>query len=106
MYTPHIQPVMQVYWKWLVTKVPLWLAPNLITFIGFVINVVTTLPIIILDSNCNGIVSLSWRKNLTLGSSLNCEDKCKLGSLPYLCTKNETMTPFHVATLTVQIEHI
>ncbi len=27
-----------------------------------------------------------------------------LGSLPYLCTKNETMAPLHVATLTVQGE--
>ncbi len=25
-------------------------------------------------------------------------------SLPYLCTKNETMAPLHVATLTVQRE--
>ncbi len=25
-----------------------------------------------------------------------------IGSLPYLCTKNETMAPLHVATLTVQ----
>ena len=27
-----------------------------------------------------------------------------LGSLPYLCTKNETMAPPHVVTLTVQRE--
>ena len=27
-----------------------------------------------------------------------------LGSLPYLCTKNETMAPLHVATLTAQRE--
>ncbi len=27
-----------------------------------------------------------------------------LGSLPYLCTKNETVAPLHVATLTVQRE--
>ncbi len=27
-----------------------------------------------------------------------------LGSLPYLCTKNETMAPLHVVTLTVQRE--
>ncbi len=28
----------------------------------------------------------------------------KLGSLPYLCTKNKTMAPLHVATLAVQRE--
>ncbi len=27
-----------------------------------------------------------------------------LGSLPYFCTKNETMAPLHMATLTVQRE--
>ncbi len=27
-----------------------------------------------------------------------------LGSLPYLCTKNETMAPLHVDTLTIQRE--
>ncbi len=27
-----------------------------------------------------------------------------IGSLPYLCTKNEAMAPLHVATLTVQRE--
>ncbi len=27
-----------------------------------------------------------------------------LGSLPFLCTKNEIMAPLHVATLTVQRE--
>ncbi len=30
--------------------------------------------------------------------------KYEIGSLPYLCTKNETMVPLHVATLTVKRE--
>lgn len=46
---------MQIYWQWLVTKVPLWVAPNLITFIGLIINVVTTLPIVFLDPNAEGL---------------------------------------------------
>ena len=50
---------MQIYWQWLVTKVPLWVAPNLITFIGLIINVVTTLPIVFLDPNAEGLVSCS-----------------------------------------------
>ncbi len=29
-----------------------------------------------------------------------------IGSLPYLCTKNESMAPLHVSTLTVQRELI
>lgn len=54
---------MQVYWRWVVTKVPLWLAPNLITFIGFLINVFTTIPVLVLDSNAKGLVSIFWWAN-------------------------------------------
>ncbi|XP_078667414.1 cholinephosphotransferase 1-like isoform X4 [Branchiostoma floridae x Branchiostoma belcheri] len=41
--TSAVEPVMQVYWRWLVEKVPLWVAPNLITLVGLIINVVTSL---------------------------------------------------------------
>lgn len=58
----NAQPVMQVFWKWLVTKVPMWLAPNLITFIGLVINILTTLPVILLDYNVEGSVRLKLMK--------------------------------------------
>ncbi|CAH0560792.1 unnamed protein product [Brassicogethes aeneus] len=34
---------LQVYWNWLVAKVPVWLAPNLITILGLVINIITSL---------------------------------------------------------------
>ncbi|XP_013140593.1 PREDICTED: cholinephosphotransferase 1 [Papilio polytes] len=34
---------LQPWWCWLVSKTPLWLAPNLITILGLIINVVTTL---------------------------------------------------------------
>ena len=47
---------MQPYWRWLVTKIPLWVAPNLITFIGLVINVATTLPVVLGDPNMEGLV--------------------------------------------------
>jgi hypothetical protein len=35
----HLQP----WWNWLVSKVPLWLAPNLITASGLLVNILTTL---------------------------------------------------------------
>lgn len=35
--------VLQPWWTWLVGKVPLWLAPNLITILGLLINIITTL---------------------------------------------------------------
>ncbi|KAM4746785.1 cholinephosphotransferase 1 [Rhinophrynus dorsalis] len=38
-----LEPPMQLYWNWLVQKVPLWLAPNTITMVGLVMNVLTTL---------------------------------------------------------------
>ncbi|XP_008545660.1 choline/ethanolaminephosphotransferase 1 isoform X2 [Microplitis demolitor] len=34
---------LQPWWDWLVSKVPLWLAPNLITIVGLIINIATTL---------------------------------------------------------------
>ena len=36
-------PFMQVYWRWLVELLPLWWAPNAITLVGLIINIVTTL---------------------------------------------------------------
>eukprot|EP00055_Hartaetosiga_balthica_P006789 m.22160 g.22160 ORF g.22160 m.22160 type:complete len:377 (-) comp5426_c0_seq1:87-1217(-) len=38
-----LEPGMNVFWKWLVLQMPLWLAPNLITFVGLIINVGTCL---------------------------------------------------------------
>ncbi|XP_076382660.1 choline/ethanolaminephosphotransferase 1 bbc isoform X3 [Megalopta genalis] len=35
--------LLQPWWDWLVSKVPLWLAPNLITILGLIVNIVTTL---------------------------------------------------------------
>lgn len=39
---PYIQP----WWCWLVSKTPLWMAPNLITIIGLVVNIITALILI------------------------------------------------------------
>ncbi|CAH1256458.1 CEPT1 [Branchiostoma lanceolatum] len=38
--------VLQVLWSWLVERLPMWVAPNLLTMAGFVINVVTSLMLI------------------------------------------------------------
>merc|ERR1719430_793226 len=37
-----LDPAMQKYWNWLVTLVPLWVAPNLITIVGLAINILTS----------------------------------------------------------------
>ncbi|XP_063909517.1 cholinephosphotransferase 1-like isoform X2 [Zophobas morio] len=38
--------LLQPYWNWLTSKVPIWLAPNLITILGLVVNIVTALILI------------------------------------------------------------
>lgn len=38
-----LEPFMQGFWCWLVSKVPLWMAPNLITIVGLATNIVSTL---------------------------------------------------------------
>ena len=35
------------YWNWLVTFCPMWVAPNLITIVGLVINIVTSAVLVI-----------------------------------------------------------
>lgn len=48
--------VLQPYWNWLVTQMPMWLAPNLITFIGLILNLTTGVILILnnpdLHSDC------------------------------------------------------
>ncbi|CAH2979154.1 unnamed protein product [Chilo suppressalis] len=41
-----LDPWLQPWWCWLVSKTPLWLAPNLITILGLIVNIVTTLILI------------------------------------------------------------
>ena len=40
------EPFMQVYWRWLVEQIPKTWAPNSITLVGLIINVVSTLILI------------------------------------------------------------
>ncbi|XP_021913070.1 cholinephosphotransferase 1 isoform X5 [Zootermopsis nevadensis] len=38
-----VDPLLQPWWNWLVSKTPLWIAPNLITILGLIVNILTTL---------------------------------------------------------------
>ena len=40
--TSVIEPIMQVFWRWIVEKIPLWWAPNAMTLVGLIINIATT----------------------------------------------------------------
>ncbi|XP_065574181.1 choline/ethanolaminephosphotransferase 1-like isoform X4 [Artemia franciscana] len=42
-----LDPYMQKWWCWLVEQCPMWLAPNLITIVGLLINLVTTLILVL-----------------------------------------------------------
>lgn len=44
-----LDPLMQRFWNWFVTQVPLSIAPNVLTVTGLIVNAVTTL-ILILSS--------------------------------------------------------
>ncbi|KAK7490768.1 hypothetical protein BaRGS_00017997 [Batillaria attramentaria] len=41
--TSLLEPFLQPYWRWLVEQTPLWVAPNLLTIAGLIINIVSTL---------------------------------------------------------------
>ncbi|KAK7791693.1 hypothetical protein R5R35_008712 [Gryllus longicercus] len=41
--TSLLDSLLQPWWNWLVSKLPLWLAPNLITVWGLIVNILTTL---------------------------------------------------------------
>lgn len=41
-----LDPWLQPWWNWVVQRLPLWLAPNLITIVGLIINIVTSLVVI------------------------------------------------------------
>lgn len=42
-----LDPLMQRFWNWFVTKVPLSIAPNVLTVTGLIVNAVTTLILIL-----------------------------------------------------------
>lgn len=42
-----LDPLMQKYWNWFVTLVPLWMAPNLITMAGLIVNILTSLVLVL-----------------------------------------------------------
>ncbi|XP_033251335.1 cholinephosphotransferase 1-like isoform X1 [Drosophila miranda] len=46
-----LDPLLQPWWNWLVGQTPLWLAPNLITIVGLILNIVTTLILICYSPN-------------------------------------------------------
>jgi hypothetical protein len=54
-----LDPFFQPYWRWLVEQVPLYVAPNLITATGLLINVLTSTILMLYSPNATAYVSLS-----------------------------------------------
>lgn len=52
-----LDPVLQVWWRWLVEQMPLWLAPNLLTLMGFVANFIPSLILVYYCPQAVGAVS-------------------------------------------------
>ena len=44
-----LDPWMQRFWNWFVTKIPLWIAPNLLTIVGLIVNALTTIILMVLS---------------------------------------------------------
>ena len=41
-----LEPFLQPWWNWVVSQIPIWLAPNLITITGLAVNIITSLVLI------------------------------------------------------------
>jgi len=69
--------ILNPYWCWLVKKVPLWVAPNLITLSGFMFMVVSVILLLIYGSNWEEVprwVYVCWGINLFIYQSLDAID--------------------------------
>ncbi|CAG7683781.1 unnamed protein product [Allacma fusca] len=50
--TSFLDPLLQPWWNWLVQRVPFWLAPNLITILGLIVNIITSLILVYYSPDC------------------------------------------------------
>ncbi len=53
-----LDPVLQHWWNWLVNQIPFWLAPNLITSLGLLVNVLSSLILVYYSPDCQQPVSV------------------------------------------------
>ena len=48
-----LEPYLQPWWNWVVSQIPIWLAPNLITIMGLFVNIFTSIILIFLKPDHN-----------------------------------------------------
>ena len=63
-----VEQYLQPIWRELVEKLPLWVAPNLITFTGLMVNLVSTAFIVVQDPNGEGKVRRGEGRVFTRGT--------------------------------------
>ena len=56
--TSLLDPLFQIWWRWLVEQMPLWLAPNLLTVMGFLANLIPNFILIYYCPQAFGNVSI------------------------------------------------
>lgn len=52
-----LDPYMQKFWQWAVVKFPKWVAPNLMTVVGLIVNAITTFILIDYSPDARQVVS-------------------------------------------------
>ena len=62
--TTLLDPYLQHFWKWLVELFPLWMAPNLITIVGLMINILTSVLLMIFSNGAVEKVRRFLRMNI------------------------------------------
>lgn len=67
-----VEPLLQIYWNWLVEFVPLWIAPNAITAAGLFLNIISSVVIFLYSPHATEAVSL-WKSVL---ARYSCIRKC------------------------------
>lgn len=40
------EPPCQIYWNWLVQQIPTWVAPNTLTIVGLLVNILSTVVLV------------------------------------------------------------
>ena len=56
-----LDPLFQPYWRWLVEKVPMNVAPNLLTITGLIINIISSVILMLYSPNATEDVSSRFR---------------------------------------------
>lgn len=75
------EPPCQIYWNWLVQQIPTWVAPNTLTIIGLLINILTTVILVYYSPTATEEVSSDASGTLSDGVTCFVLFKCPATSI-------------------------